>query len=223
MASTPLENPTDAHTQDGFDHQISVEQTPNPETRKFLVDRPISPQGPLAFSDSQEATSSPLASALFKVKGVAGVFFGHHFISITKEPNHSWDTLQPLLEDALLRALEANLPLWEMPQSPENASSSSPNSAQSMMSPIEATLDENAEHSGIIYEIQNLLNQRIRPFVAQDGGDIIFESFKDGIVYLRLYGACQGCPSASATLKQGVENMLKHFVPEVQEVRAVTA
>ncbi|WP_031934103.1 NifU family protein [Candidatus Hepatobacter penaei] len=181
---------------------IRVDNTPNPETLKFLAGRPIAPDEPLAFSTPEEATRVPLVQALFDVPGVVSVFLGADFISITKDVKQAWSGLRPqiltVLKDFFAKGLEV---LAKAPPTNPESSSPAPDSLEK--------------------DIQDLLNERIRPFVAQDGGDIVFKKFEDGVVYLEMRGACSGCPSAEATLKQGVENLLRHYIPEVVRVEPV--
>lgn len=191
---------------------VEVQQTPNPETRKFLPGCDISPGGPLAFSSAEEAQTSPFAAALFHVQGVSGVFLGYNFVSVTKDPAATWDVLEPVLVAAVRQACEAQLSLWE----DQGAVS------DGVQAGVSAQEGPKAEVGTIERDIQDLLDQRIRPFVARDGGDITFHRFEDGVVYLTLRGACSGCPSASLTLKRGVENLLRHFIPEVQSVEAAS-
>lgn len=190
---------------------IQVERTPNPATQKFLIDREVSPQAPLAFSSLEEAAPSPFATHLFSVQHVAGVFLGANFISVTKDPDAAWADLEPQVIKAIEEAFNDGLSVWTVNQNTDA------NTAQP--TPQE---EERAEAGTIERDIQDLLDERIRPFVARDGGDITFHRFEEGVVYLTLRGACSGCPSASVTLKQGVENLLRHFIPEVQSVEAVT-
>ena len=184
--------------------EIDVEETPNPETRKFLPGCDVSPEGPLAFPDAQSAERSPFALKLFEHSGVASVFLGYDFVSVTKKADISWSSIENNVQNLIQTAFKEKLAIWQ----------SNNTESVSQESPL-------AKEGTIERDIQDLLNQRVRPFVAQDGGDITFERFEDGVVYLKMRGACQGCPSATATLKQGVENMLRHFIPEVKSVESV--
>ncbi len=179
---------------------IQTEETPNPATMKFLPGRDVMGSGTLEITSAAQAAQSPLAEMLFKIDDVRGVFLGKDFITVTKGDEKSWTTLKPPVLTAIM----------------EHFSSHAPIVTGAAESTAEA-VDENP----IIAKIRELLDQKIRPAVAQDGGDITFQSFDDGIVYLNLKGSCAGCPSSSMTLKAGVENMLRHYVPEVREVRQV--
>lgn len=178
---------------------IQTEDTPNPATLKFLPGRAVLETGTANFNDAGEAKISPLASRLFAIEGVEGVFLADDFISVTRSEQKDWTIMKPSVLGAIMDHFTAGDPVMS-----------------------EAQADGNAEASGdseIVKQIKHLLETRVRPAVAQDGGDIIFHRFEDGIVYLSMQGACHGCPSSSATLKMGIENMLKHYVPEVKEVR----
>ncbi len=201
--------------------EIVMERTPNPEACKFVFNQPVSPHGPLAFSEERAAEHSPFARLFFKLQGIKGVFLGHNFISITKDPAYAWEDLAAPIQAACVQAIEMRLPLWETTRSKEaTATNSSDNPAPG--APTNVNEAAKAEVGTIERDIQDLLDQRIRPFVARDGGDITFDRFEEGTVYLHMRGACSGCPSASITLKRGVENLLKHFIPEVERVEAVT-
>jgi Fe-S cluster biogenesis protein NfuA len=180
---------------------IQTEQTPNPATSKFLPGRPVMGSGTADFTDMDEAAGkSPLAERIFAIDGVAAVFFGADFITVTKTPSKEWYLLKPAILGAIMEHLTAGLPV---------------------MSDVGDGHETNAEEDGeIVGQIKELIETRVRPAVAQDGGDIVFQGFDEGIVYLQLRGACAGCPSSSMTLKMGIENMLKHYIPEVVEVRA---
>lgn len=187
---------------------IQTEQTPNPLTLKFLPGREVMGEGSREFRDAQEAQVSPLASALFAVDGVLRVFLGPDFLTVTKtaDPTPDWRHLKAPILAEIMDHYTAGRPLFE-----------------------EAADDAAVSHSDAVYEgdtaqvvaeIKELLDTRIRPAVAQDGGDILFDRFEpdSGVVWLHMRGACSGCPSSAATLKSGVENMLKHYVPEVTRV-----
>lgn len=180
---------------------IQTEATPNPATVKFLPGRAVLPGGAVDFRNAQDALRSPLARRLFGIGGVAGVFFGSDFVSVTKTPEADWATLKNAVLMALMDHYMAGEPLMEGGQ----AQATSP-----------APTDD-----PLVAQILELLETRVRPAVARDGGDIVFHGFEGGVVYLKMRGACSGCPSASATLKMGIENMLRHYVPEVREVRPV--
>jgi len=186
---------------------IQTEQTPNPATLKFLPGQVVLPHGTAEFRDAASAhAASPLATRLFTVAGVAGVFLGHDFITVTKAESKSWETLKPPVLAAIMDHFLSGLAAM-------NAAD-----AVAVASPAADGLE-----SEIIKQIRELIETRVRPAVAQDGGDITFNRFESGIVYLNLKGSCAGCPSSTATLKSGIENMLKHYIPEVQEVRQVQA
>jgi Fe-S cluster biogenesis protein NfuA len=157
------------------------------------------PHGTAHFTSSQEAEPSPLAQRLFEVEGVTGIFLGSDFITATKSEDKEWAALKPLILGAIMEHFTAGHPVMTGDTAPSDA----------------------GEGSDVEIQIKELLDTRVRPAVAQDGGDIIFHSFENGIVYLEMQGACSGCPSSTATLKHGIENMLKHYIPEVMEVRPV--
>lgn len=179
---------------------IQTEDTPNPDTMKFLPSRPVVAE-PMEFPTKDDASGSPLALALFAVAGVERVFLGADFISVTRSADADWPELQPSVLTAIMNHFMNDRPVMD-----EGAEQ--PAAAPAVEGDVEK-------------QICALLDERIRPAVAQDGGDVAFERYEDGIVYLRLKGACAGCPSATATLKYGIENMLKHFIPEVKEVQRV--
>ncbi|GAB6052515.1 NifU family protein [Magnetospira thiophila] len=179
---------------------IQTEATPNPATLKFLPGRPVLGRGSANFPKSSDAVGkSPLAERLFELDGVAGVFLGGDFITVTKGTEGDWSKMKPVVLGAIMDHFTAEQPV--MTGGPADA--------------------EGAEDDALVSKIKELLETRVRPAVAADGGDIVFESFSDGIVYLHMQGSCAGCPSSTATLKHGIENMLKYYVPEVVEVRAV--
>jgi Fe-S cluster biogenesis protein NfuA len=181
---------------------IQTESTPNPATLKFLPGREVMGEGAVAdFPDRAAAARSPLAAALFAVPDVARVFFGSDFISVTKGQGE-WQHLKPAVLGAIMEHFTRGLPLIDAPAD-------------------EVEEQVSGEDEEIVSQIRELIDTRVRPAVAQDGGDIIFHAFTDGVVYLHMQGSCSGCPSSTATLKAGIENMLRHYVPEVQEVRAV--
>jgi len=179
---------------------IQTETTPNPDAIKFIPGPPVVPGGSFDFRDAASAEKSPLASRLFKIAGVTGIYLGHDFVSVTKGEGDDWNTLKPRILAAIMDHYLTGLPAVDAALTPAAAS---------------------AEDSDVVKQIRDILDERVRPAVAMDGGDIVFDRFEDGIVYLHMRGACSGCPSSTATLKSGIENMLKHFVPEVQEVRPV--
>lgn len=181
---------------------IQTEQTPNPETLKFIPGRVISPLEPLEFNSDTEAEYAPMAQRLFVINGVKTVFLGSDFITITKDANQDWANLKPALISAIMDHFMANMPvLLDNPDADYS----------------EEEFFED-DQKDLVLAIKDLIDTRIRPAVAQDGGDIVFKGFKEGIVYLRMKGACAGCPSSTMTLKSGIENLLRHFIPEVQSV-----
>jgi len=182
---------------------IQTEQTPNPATLKFLPGCAVMPSGTANFPDRESAWRSPLAERLFQLPEVTGVFLGADFITVTKAEDSDWRQLKPAVLAAIMEHFTSGHPvIVGAPEAPGP----------------EAASEEDDE---IVAQIKELLETRVRPAVAMDGGDITFEDFEDGIVYLHMQGACSGCPSSTATLKAGIENMLRHYIPEVVEVRAV--
>ncbi|MBK8373584.1 MAG: NifU family protein [Sphingomonadales bacterium] len=188
---------------------IETETTPNPATLKFLPGRIVMESGTRDFADPEEAAASPLAEALFSLGDVVGVFFGREFISVTAAPGVAWGGLKPDVLSILLDHFSAEMPLFH----PAQAGFSVPSADAEL--PLDAP--EDAE---IVEQIKELIETRVRPAVANDGGDIVYRGFQGGVVYLQMQGACSGCPSSTATLKNGIEQLLKHYVPEVSEVRA---
>ena len=182
---------------------IQTEQTPNPATLKFLPGRDVMGTGTADFSTADAAKRSPLAEHLFTIDGVAGVFLGSDFITVTKIADKDWHLLKPAVLGAIMEHYTSGRPILLESTAPAAAAADAP------------------EDDEVVAQIKDLIETRVRPAVAQDGGDIIFQGFEDGIVFLHLQGSCSGCPSSTATLKAGIENMLKHYVPEVVEVRAV--
>jgi Fe-S cluster biogenesis protein NfuA len=182
---------------------IQTEQTPNPATLKFLPGRTVMETGTADFPEAETAKRSPLAQRLFQVEGIAGVFLGSDFVTITKVEGKEWSVLKPALLGIIMEHFAANRPVIL---------------ADAAAEPV---AEQDGEEGEIVGQIRELIDTRVRPAVAQDGGDIIFRGFEDGVVYLHLQGACSGCPSSTATLKMGIENMLRHYVPEVLEVRAI--
>jgi len=188
---------------------IETELTPNPATIKFLPGRAVMENGTRDFAAPEEAEASPLAEALFALGDVTGVFFGREFISVTAAPGSEWSSLKPDVLAILLDHFSANMPLFK----PAAAGFAVPSAD------ADYPLDD-PEDADIVVQIKELIETRIRPAVANDGGDIVYRGFQKGIVFLQMQGACAGCPSSSATLKNGIEQLLKHYVPEVIEVRA---
>lgn len=187
---------------------IQTEQTPNPATLKFLPGRAVLAEGTANFPDAASAARSPLAERLFAVEGVVGVFFGTDFVSVTKEDAREWYLLKPAILGVIMEHFTAGRPVLL-----DDAASGDAN--------VQGGHSDDGEDSEVISQIKELLDTRVRPAVAQDGGDIVFRGFDKGIVYLHMQGACSGCPSSTATLKMGIENMLRHYIPEVVEVRPV--
>jgi Fe-S cluster biogenesis protein NfuA len=188
---------------------IETETTPNPATIKFLPGRVVMDSGTRDFADADEAEASPLADALFGLGDVTGVFFGRDFISVTAAPGVNWAELKPDVLSMLLDHFSADMPLFHAPR----AGFAVPSAEE------EYPLDDPAD-AEIVDQIKELIETRVRPAVANDGGDIVYRGFQRGVVFLQMQGACSGCPSSSATLKNGIEQLLKHYVPEVTEVRA---
>jgi len=187
---------------------IQTEATPNPLTLKFLPGREVLQGGTADFRSPEEAERSPLAQRLFQVEGVDGVFLGHDFVSITKGDENDWYQMKPALLGIIMEHFTSGRPVLA-----EGSGEAGPAEHGNEFAP---------EDAGIVDQIKELLDTRVRPAVAQDGGDIVFRGFERGVVYLNMRGACSGCPSSTATLKMGIENMLRHYIPEVVEVRAVT-
>lgn len=183
---------------------IQTESTPNPATLKFLPGQSVLEMGTADFPTADAAGSSPLAQRLFAVDGVAGVFFGTDFVTVTKAETTEWDHIKPALLGAIMEHYQ---------------------SGDAVMGADHAPASGHAEHDGedgeVVGQIKELLDSRVRPAVAQDGGDITFHGFDRGVVYLHMQGACAGCPSSTLTLKMGIENLLRHYIPEVTEVRPV--
>ena len=184
---------------------IQTESTPNPATLKFLPGQTVLETGTADFPNAEAADTSPLARRIFAVDGVAGVFFGTDFVTVTKTADIAWDHVKPAILGAIMEHYQSGAPVLEGVQAASG----------------------HAEHSGedadIVRQIKELLDTRVRPAVAQDGGDITFHGFDRGVVYLHMQGACAGCPSSTLTLKMGIENLLRHYIPEVTEVRPVAA
>ena len=183
---------------------IQTEATPNPATLKFLPGRTVLETGTLDMRDRDDAAQSPLAERLFDIVGVSGVFFGSDFIAVTKDAGE-WQQLKPMILGAIMEHFMSGAPLLQR------------------VTPDRATADEffDSADAETVATIKELIDTRVRPAVANDGGDITFRGFKDGIVYLNMKGACAGCPSSTATLRHGIQNLLRHFVPDVTEVRSM--
>lgn len=180
---------------------IQTEATPNPVTLKFIPEGTVLERGMADFTDEASAQKSPLAARLFAIEGVTGVFLGRDFISVTRAQGKEWHHLKPSILEAISAHYASSDPVIHGELDDDESSIS-------------------GEDSEVVTRIKELLDTRIRPAVAMDGGDIRFSGYEGGIVYLQMRGACSGCPSSTATLKAGIENMLRHYIPEVQEVRA---
>ena len=189
---------------------IETAATPNPASLKFLPGRQVMQSGSREFTSPETAEASPLAQAIFDTGEVVNVFFGTDFVTVTAAPGVSWVDLKPQVVAILLDHFVSEAPLF------------AGGTADGISVPAEDELvvDEDEADADVVAQINELLETRVRPAVAGDGGDIAYRGFKDGVVYLTLQGACAGCPSSTATLKQGIEGLLKHYVPEVVEVRA---
>jgi Fe-S cluster biogenesis protein NfuA len=183
---------------------IQTERTPNPNALKFFPGEGVMPEGTAFFSTPEEASACPLARQLLEIEGVTDVFLGSDFLSVTKKEEAAWQVLRPLIFASLVDHFLGGRPLFTSAPAPRQERASS-----------------HREDDPIVHEIRELLDGRIRPAVRQDGGDIVFDRFEEGVVYVQLQGACVGCPSSQATLKSGIENTLRHYIPEVREVRAV--
>jgi Fe-S cluster biogenesis protein NfuA len=183
---------------------IQTEATPNPATLKFLPGQTVLENGTLDLRQPEQAAQSPLAERLFGIAGVSGVFFGSDFITVTKEAGE-WQQLKPMILGAIMEHYMSGAPLL------------APNSGE------RSDGDEffDAADAETVATIKDLIETRVRPAVANDGGDITFRGFKDGVVYLNMKGACSGCPSSTATLRHGIQNLLRHFIPDITEVRPV--
>jgi Fe-S cluster biogenesis protein NfuA len=188
---------------------IETEATPNPATLKFLPGRTVMDAGTRDFATPEEAEASPLADALFGLGDVTGVFFGRDFVSVTIAPGADWRDVKPDVLGLLLDHFSAQMPLF------------SRGSADFSVPAEEEAFTDAPEDAEIVAQIRELIDTRVRPAVANDGGDIVYRGFDKGKVFLRMQGACSGCPSSSATLKNGIEQLLRYYVPEVTEVRAV--
>jgi Fe-S cluster biogenesis protein NfuA len=186
---------------------IQTEATPNPATLKFLPGRIVMPHGTFDAQDEASAAASPLASRLITMPEVSGVYLGHDFISVTKREGE-WQHLKPAILGAIMEHFVSGAPVVTA-------------GAQILGQPDEEFFDPADLET--VENIKELIETRVRPAVAGDGGDITFRGFKDGVVYLNMRGACSGCPSSTATLKHGIQNLLRHFVPEVRDVEAVQA
>ena len=184
---------------------IQTEATPNPATLKFLPGRPVMESGTLDLRDASQAAQSPLAEQLFGIDGVSGVFFGSDFVTVTKSAG-DWQQLKPMILGAIMEHFMSGAPLLA------DAGNTTAGDGEEFF---------DAADADTVATIKDLIETRVRPAVANDGGDITFKGFKDGVVYLNMKGSCAGCPSSTATLQHGIQNLLRHFVPDVTEVRPV--
>ncbi|MBY6137492.1 NifU family protein [Nocardioides marinus] len=184
---------------------IQTESTPNPATLKFLPGQTVLEVGTADFASAEAAEKSPLAARIFAVDGVTGVFFGNDFVTVTKEDSVDWDHIKPAILGAVMEHFQSGQPVM----------------ADGSSDPASGHAEHTGEDAEIVNQIKELLDSRVRPAVAQDGGDITFHGFDRGVVYLHMQGACAGCPSSTLTLKMGIENLLRHYIPEVTEVRPV--
>lgn len=188
---------------------IQTEATPNPATLKFLPGEIVMKSGTRDFATPEEAEASPLAEAIFSTGDVEGVFFGRDFISVTASPGAEWPHLKPQVLSVLLDHFASGAPLFN------------PGSAAGIAVAPADEVSDAGEDADVVAQIKELIETRVRPAVAQDGGDIVYRGFSKGTVYLAMHGACSGCPSSTMTLKQGIESLLKHYVPEVHSVQAI--
>ena len=188
---------------------IQTETTPNPATLKFLPGQSVMDGGTRDFATPEEAEVSPLAEAIFSTGEVDGVFFGRDFVSVTAAPGVEWRQLKPQVLEVLLDHFVSGAPLFR------------PGSAAGIAVAPEMQIGDDPADAEIVAQIRELIETRVRPAVAQDGGDIVYRGFRGGTVFLALQGACSGCPSSTMTLKNGIESLLKHYVPEVETVEAV--
>jgi len=182
---------------------IQTESTPNPSSLKFLPGKTVMEKETADFRNMEEAKSSPFALNLFKINGVEGVFFGSDFISITKNDIHEWQMLKPSISETIIDFYKSGDAIMFQEEEDKTGTSTT-------------------EDTEAVIQIKKIIDTQVRPAVARDGGDITFQSFDNGIVYLQMKGACSGCPSSALTLKAGIEKTLKHYIPEVLEVRQVT-
>ena len=183
---------------------IETDVTPNPDTLKFLPGQVLLENGTANFTDPDSADASPLAEAMFALPGVTGIFIGYDFVTVSKGTEEDWSSLKPTILAALMQFFASGAPILKYTDQQGDLS-----------------VEEDEADAEIIGQIKTLLDEKVRPAVAGDGGDIIYHGFKEGVVYLEMQGACAGCPSSTITLKHGIENLLKYYVPEVVDVRAV--
>jgi Fe-S cluster biogenesis protein NfuA len=179
---------------------IQTEHTPNPATLKFLPGVPVMNSGTANYTVADDAKNSPLATRLFSVDGISGVYLGADFITATKSDDKEWEIMKPQILGAIMEHFQ---------------------SGQEVIDSEEINIVEDGDLDELALKIKELIETKVRPAVAQDGGDIVYKGFENGVVFVHMQGACSGCPSSTATLKSGIENMLRHYVPEVNEVRAI--
>lgn len=191
------------------DMLIHTEETPNPATRKFLPGMSVMEAGVRDFVSAEAAEASPLASALFDTGQVEGVFFGRDFVSVTAAPGVGWNELEPDVLGVLLDHFVSGAPLF------------TPGTAAGIHIDAEPSVAEDPADADIIDQIKDLIETRVRPAVAQDGGDIVYRGYSKGTLYLAMHGACSGCPSSEVTLKRGIEGLIRHYVPEVENIEAI--
>ncbi len=188
---------------------INIEQTPNPNALKFVVNDSFVPNGSVTYNNPKEAGADPLGQSLFRIRGVRSVFYMNDFVTVTKsDAGQEWHHLKPMILGAIMDHFSLGRPVML-----EGGVSASGHSA--------GAAGASGDDEEIIAQIIELLDTKVRPAVAQDGGDIVFRGYENGIVSVHLQGSCAGCPSSTMTLKNGIENMLKHYIPEVEEVRQV--
>ncbi|MAI06766.1 MAG: NifU family protein [Alphaproteobacteria bacterium TMED87] len=185
---------------------IQTEDTPNPQTLKFLPGKEVMNNNVMEITNNSEALASPLAKRIFYIEGIKSIFLGSDFITVTKESNAEWQVIKPLALAAIMDHYMSGEPIL---------------SSNSVNQTDEEIIYDELVDKQVIDQITELIETRVRPAVAQDGGDITFKGFKNGVVYLHMRGACAGCPSSTITLKNGIENMLKHYIPEIESVEAI--
>ena len=179
---------------------IQTEHTPNPATLKFLPGVPVMKSGTANYTVADDTKNSPLATRLFSIEGISGVYLGADFITATKSEDKEWEIMKPQILGAIMEHFQ---------------------SGQEVIDSEEINLVEDGALDEVSLKIKELIETKVRPAVAQDGGDIVYKGFENGVVFVHMQGACSGCPSSTATLKSGIENMLRHYIPEVTEVRAI--
>jgi len=188
---------------------IHTEETPNPATRKFLPGMSVMEAGVRDFVSAEAAEASPLAAGLFAIGQVEGVFFGRDFVSVTAAPGVGWNDLEPDVLGVMLDHFVSGAPLFV------------PGTAAGIHIDEAPSIAEDPADADIIDQIKDLIETRVRPAVAQDGGDIVYRGYAKGTLYLAMHGACSGCPSSEVTLKRGIEGLIRHYVPEVENIEAI--